>query len=56
MTIELILLKRVQGHEGDINEAMEYINEVIEMCLEDTKIAALNKFVGFREMEVAQNA
>jgi len=26
------------------------------MCLEETKVEELNKFVGFRELEVAQNA
>jgi len=34
----------------------EYIKEVIEMCLEENKVEDLNKFVGFRELEVAQNA
>jgi len=35
-----------------INEAMENIREVIEMCLEETDIDDLNTFVGFRELEV----
>jgi len=39
-----------------IDEALENIREVIEICLEETKVEELNKFVGFREMEVAQNA
>ena len=38
-----------------IDEALENIREVIEMCLEETKLEGLNKFVGFRELEVAQN-
>ncbi len=38
-----------------IDEALENIREVIEMCLEETKVEELNKFVGFRELEVAQN-
>jgi len=38
-----------------IDEALENIREVIEMCLEETKVEELNKFVGFRELEVASN-
>jgi hypothetical protein len=34
---------------------MENIREVIEMCLEETKIDNLNTFVGFRDMGVVQN-
>ncbi len=37
-------------------EAMENIREVIEMCLEETKIDDLNTFVGFRELEVVRDA
>ncbi len=48
--------KGCHSYGETIDEAMENINEVIEMCLEETKIEELNKFVGFREMEVAQNA
>ena len=39
-----------------IDEALKNIREVIDMCLEETKIKDLNKFVGFRELEVAQYA
>lgn len=39
-----------------IDEALENIREVIEMCLEETSIEELNKFVGFRELEVVQDA
>jgi len=35
---------------------MANISEVIDMCLEETEVEELNKFVGFRELEVAQNA
>ncbi|HAG08348.1 MAG TPA: HicB family protein, partial [Desulfotomaculum sp.] len=38
-----------------IDEALENIKEVIEMCLEETNLEELNKFVGFRELEIAQN-
>jgi hypothetical protein len=35
---------------------MKNILEVIEMCLEETRIENLNTFVGFRELEVVQDA
>jgi predicted RNase H-like HicB family nuclease len=50
------LFKGCHSYGETIDEAMENINEVIDMCLEETKIEELNKFVGFRELEVAQNA
>jgi len=39
-----------------IDEAMENIREVIEMCLEETELNNLNTFVGFRDLEVIQDA
>ncbi len=38
-----------------IDEALENIREVIDMCLEEAEAEELNKFVGFRELEVAQD-
>jgi len=38
-----------------VDEALKNIREVIGMCLDKTKIKELNKFIGFRELEVAQN-
>ncbi len=39
--------------EGEtIDEAMENIREVIEICLEETKIDNLNTFVGFRDLSI----
>lgn len=35
-----------------IDEALENIREVIEICLEETGVENLNKFVGFRELEI----
>ena len=35
-----------------INEALSNIKEVIDMCLEETKIENINQFVGFREIQV----
>jgi predicted RNase H-like HicB family nuclease len=49
------LFRGCHSYGESIDEAMENIKEVIEMCLEETKLEKLNKFVGFRELEIAQN-
>jgi len=49
------LFKGCHSYGETIDEALENIREVIDMCLEETKIEELNKFVGFRELEVIQN-
>ena len=46
------LFKGCHSYGESIDEALKNITEVIEMCLEETKIEELNKFVGFRELEV----
>lgn len=50
------LFKFGHSYGETIDEALENIKKVVEMCLEETKVENLNKFVGFREVEVAQNA
>jgi len=50
------LFRGCHSYGETIDEALENIREVIEMCLEETKIEELNKFVGFRELEVVQHA
>ena len=50
------LFKGCHSYGQTIDEALENIREVIDICLEETKLEALNKFVGFRELEVVQNA
>ena len=50
------LFKGCHSYRDTIDKALENIKEVIEICLEETKIEELNKFVGFRELEVSQNA
>lgn len=45
------LFKGCHSYGENIDEALKNISEVIEMCLEKTKIEELNKFVGFRELE-----
>jgi len=49
------LFRGCHSYGETIDEALNNIREVIEMCLEETKVEELNKFVGFRELEVAQN-
>jgi len=50
------LFKGCHSYGETVDEALENIRDVIEMCLEETKVEDLNKFVGFRELEVVQNA
>jgi predicted RNase H-like HicB family nuclease len=50
------LFKGCHSWGETIDEAMQNIKEVIEMCLEETKIDDLNTFIGFRELEVGQDA
>ena len=50
------LFKGCHSWGQSIDEAMENIREVIEMCLEETELNNLNTFVGFRDLEVIQDA
>lgn len=50
------VFKGCHSYGKTIDEALENIREVIDMCLEETKVEEINKFVGFRELEVAQSA
>jgi len=50
------LFKGCHSYGRTIDEALENMREVIEMCLEETSAEDLNRFVGFRELEVSQNA
>ncbi len=50
------LFKGCHSYGKTIDEALANIKEVIDMCLEETKLEELNKFIGFREVEVTQNA
>ena len=50
------LFKGCHSWGQTIDEAMENIREVIEMCLEETEMDSLNTFVGFRDLEVIQDA
>lgn len=49
------MFKGCHSYGETVDEALENIREVIEMCLEETKADELNKFIGFRDLEVDQN-
>lgn len=49
------VFKGCHSYGKTIDEALENIKEVIEMCLEEQEVEPVNKFVGFRELEIAQN-
>jgi len=46
------LFKGCHSSGKTIEEAIDNIREVIEMCLEEYPIESVNRFVGFRELEV----
>jgi predicted RNase H-like HicB family nuclease len=50
------MFKGCHSYGETIDEALENIKEVIEMCLEEQELEPVNKFVGFRELEIVQNA
>ena len=54
--VSCLLFKGCHSYGETIDEALGNIREAIEICLEETKVEELNKFVGVRELEVAQNA
>lgn len=45
--------KGCHSYGKTIDEAMDNIKEVIDMCLEEEKPTGLNRFVGFRVIETA---
>ncbi|MFQ6112675.1 MAG: type II toxin-antitoxin system HicB family antitoxin [bacterium] len=55
MDISCPMFKGCHSYGETIEQALENIKEAIELCLEETGIEELNKFVGFRELEVDQN-
>ena len=50
------LFKGCHTYGTTIDEALEHIREVIGICLEETGAEDLNTFVGFRELEINQEA
>jgi predicted RNase H-like HicB family nuclease len=48
------VFKGCHSYGSTIDEALDNIKEVIDMCIEDEKEKAseINRFIGFREMQV----
>lgn len=46
------LFKACHADGKTIDEALDNLREVIEMCLEEQSAENLNQFIGVREMEV----
>ncbi|MEM2145148.1 MAG: type II toxin-antitoxin system HicB family antitoxin [Candidatus Jordarchaeaceae archaeon] len=49
------MFKGRHSYGETIDETLENIREVIDICLEETKPEDLNKFIEFMELEVVQN-
>ena len=49
------LLKGCHSYGETIEEAMENIQDVVALCLQETKIEQLNTFIGLRDLEVIQD-
>jgi predicted RNase H-like HicB family nuclease len=49
-------LKGCHTYGKTIDEALANLREVVDLCLEETKPEEINKFVGFREFEIEQDA
>ena len=47
------IFKGCNSYGKTIDEAIENIKEVIEICMEEEKPSNLNRFIGFREIEVS---
>ncbi len=46
------VFKGCHSYGKTIDEAIKNIKEVIDMCMVEEKPAHLNRFIGFREIEV----
>ena len=44
--------KGCHSYGSTIDEAMQNLNEVIEMCMQEEGVENLNSFIGFREVEM----
>ena len=49
------LFKGCHSYGETIDETLKNIREVIDICLEEEGVKELNKFVGFRELQVVRN-
>lgn len=44
--------KGCHSYGSTIDEAMQNLNEVIEMCMQEEGVENMNSFIGFREVEM----
>jgi len=49
------LFKGCHSYGETIDETLKNIREVIDICLGEEGVKELNKFVGFRELQVVRN-
>jgi predicted RNase H-like HicB family nuclease len=49
------LFKGCHSYGSTVDEAMSNIYEVVEMSVDENKPDVMNKFIGFREIEVTAN-
>lgn len=47
------VFKGCHSYGKTIEEAIENIREVIDICMEEQRPESLNRFIGFRELEVS---
>ena len=50
------VFKGCHSYGKTVDEAMNNIREVVKMCLEEESPKTLNRFVGFREIEMPYNS
>lgn len=48
------VFKGCHSFGNTIEEAMKNIQEVIEMCLEESPVENINRFIGYREIQVSK--
>ena len=48
------VFKGCHSYGKTVEEAIKNIQEVIEMCLEETPVKNLNRFIGYREIQVSK--
>lgn len=47
------VFKGCHSYGKTVEEALDNIKEVIEMCLEETPVETLNRFIGYREIQLS---
>jgi len=47
------VFKGCHSYGKTIDEAIDNIREVIEICLAEERPSSLNRFIGFRELEIS---